>query len=200
MEDTDNGGLLSAGFLDMISFQHTPVRVIPRRRLSADRLDGVRIVLNMDAAPVNAEEERVLEKFKSSGGTLLAPPAGWKFPPLSETQITPTRRQMEQLEPAWEVAYHATVRKNFGVRLFNVASTVGALLSDKDEHSLLIHLLNFTDFAGESITVHALGEWKHARLYSPEAPAKDLEIYTIPEGTAVDVERIPVFATIRLDR
>ena len=200
VEDTDNGGLLSAGFMDMISFQHTPVRVIPRRRLSADRLDGVRIVLNMDAAPENPQEARVLEKFTREGGTLLTPPAGWKFPSLSDTQMTPTRRQLEDLEPAWEVAYKATVRKNFGVRLFNVASTLAALLADQDEHSLLIHLLNFTDFAGESITLHALGNWKRARLYSPETPVKELEVYSLPDGTGIDVERIPIFATIRLDR
>jgi hypothetical protein len=200
VEDTDNGGLLSAGFLDMISFQHTPVRVIPRRRLTQERLDGVGIVLNLDAAAENPQEESVIEKFTAAGGKLVAPPSGWKFPPLSDAQITPTRHQLEQMEPAWEVAYRATVRKNFGVRLFNVASTVGALLADKDANSLLVHLLNFTDFAGESITLHALGPWKRARLYSPEAPVKELEVYSIPEGTGVDVERIPVFATVRLDR
>jgi hypothetical protein len=63
-----------------------------------------------------------------------------------------------------------------------------------------VHVLNFTDFAGEAITIHALGKWKHARLYSPEAPVKDLEVYEIPEGTGIDVDRIPVFATIRLDK
>jgi hypothetical protein len=114
--------------------------------------------------------------------------------------MTPSRRQLEQMEPMWEVAYRATARKNFGVRLFNVASTVAALLADKDEKSLLIHLLNFTDFAGEAITIHALGEWKRARLYSPEAALKDLEVYATPDGTGIDVERIPVFATIRLDK
>jgi hypothetical protein len=200
VEDTDNGGLLSAGFTDMISFQHTPVRVVPRRRLSADSLAGVGIVLNIDSAPVNPTEERVLEKFTRDGGTLVAPPPGWKYPALTEKQTAPTRRQLEQMEPAWEVAYRATVRKNFGVRLFNVASTVAALLADQDGASFLVHLLNFTDFAGESITIHALGNWKRARLYSPEAPVKELEVYSIPEGTGIDVERIPVFATVRLDR
>src|SRR4030095_12590458 len=60
VEDADNGGLLSAGLLDMISFQHTPVRVIPRRRLNARQLEGVRIVLNVDAAPVTADEAKLL--------------------------------------------------------------------------------------------------------------------------------------------
>jgi len=200
VQDKDNGGLLSAGLLDMISFQHTPVRVIPRRRLSEQELRGVGIVLNVDATPVTPEEGRSLESFTKAGGTLLAPPAGWKFPPIPENQITPGRRQLEQLEPMWEVVYRATVRKNFGVRLFNVASSVAALRANPDETSLLIHILNFTDFAGESITIHALGKWKRARLYSPEAPVKTLEVYEIPEGTGIDLDRMPVFATIRLDK
>ena len=200
VEDRDNGALLSAGLVDMLGFQHSPVRVIPRRRVSAESLAGVRVVLNVDAAPVDSAERQALDAFARSGGTVLAPPAGWKFPPIPEGQITPTRRQLEQMGPMWEVAYHATARKNFGVRLFNVASTVAALLADPDERSLLIHLLNFTDFAGEAITLHALGGWKHARLYSPEAPVKNLEVYSIPEGTGIDLERVPVFATVRLDQ
>jgi hypothetical protein len=200
VEDEDNGGLLSAGLLDMISFQHTPVRVIPRRRLNEQQLRGVGIVLNVDAAPVTPQEARSLDAFTKAGGTLLAPPPGWKFPAIPENQITPGRRQLEQLEPMWEVAYRATARKNFGVRLFNVASSVAALRANPEETSLLIHILNFTDFAGESITIHALGKWKQARLYSPEAAVKPLEVYEIPEGTGIDVNRIPVFATIRLDK
>jgi hypothetical protein len=200
IEDQDNGAMLSAGLADMIAFQHSPVRVIPRRRLSAEALTGVRVVLNVDAAPVDATERRALDEFARAGGTVLAPPANWKFPPIAESQLTPTRRQLEQMGPMWEVAYHATARKNFGVRLFNVASTVAALLADKEGRSLLIHLLNFTDFAGEAITLHALGEWKHARLYSPETQPKELETYSIPDGTGIDLERIPVFATVRLDK
>jgi hypothetical protein len=200
VEDKDNGGLLSAGLLDMLAFQHSPVRVIPRGRLSTGELAGVRVVLNVDAVPVNSAEEAALDSFHRAGGTLVAAPAGWKFPVLQDSQITPTRRQLDQLAPMWEVAYHATARKNFGVRLFNVASTVAALLADKEEKSLLIHLLNFTDFAGEAITIHALGEWKRARLYSPETAVKDLEVYSIPEGTGIDLDRVPVFASIRLDR
>ena len=145
-------------------------------------------------------ERQVLDAFARSGGTVLTPPAGWKFPPVAGNQITPTRRQLEQMGPVWEVAYQATARKNFGIRLFNVASTVAALLADKDANTFLIHLLNFTDFAGEAITVHALGDWKRARLYTPETTVKDLELYSIPAGTGIDLERIPVFATVRLEK
>ena len=200
VQDLDNGALLSAGLADMISFQHSPVRVIPRRRLTAEALAGVRVVLNVDAAPVNDAEAHALDAFARAGGSIVSPPAGWKFPPVPGTQLTPTRRQAEQMGPMWEVTYHATVRKNFGVRLFNVASTVAALLADRDAHSLLVHLLNFTDFAGEAITLHALGEWKRARLYTPEAPPRDLEVYSIPSGTGIDLERVPILATVRLDR
>ena len=64
-----------------------------------------------NSAPVTEAEAKSLEGFTKGGGTLLAPPAGWKFPQVPESQITPGRRQLEQMEPMWEVAYRATVRK-----------------------------------------------------------------------------------------
>jgi hypothetical protein len=199
VQDVDNGGLLSAGLLDMISVQHTPVRVITRRRLAPEALRDVRIVLNVDAAPATPHEKEALEAFTRAGGIVLAPPAGWKFPRMAEGQLTPARRQLDDLGPMWELTYKATVRKNFGVRLFNVSSTLATLLASRDGHSLLLHLLNFTDFAGEAITVHALGQWKRATLYSPERPPKELAVYPIAEGTGIDIDRIPVVATLRLE-
>jgi hypothetical protein len=49
------------------------------------------------------------------------------------------------------------------------------------------------------VTVHALGEFHQAYLYTPEAPEKKLEVYKVDEGTGVDIDVVKVSATIRLE-
>ena len=51
----------------------------------------------------------------------------------------------------------------------------------------------------ESIAVHVLGNFTHARLYSPEDGERTLEVYKNDEGTGVDIDKVSVCATLRLD-
>ena len=64
--------------------------------------------------------------------------------------------------------------------------------------------MNYADYAAEDVTVQALGRWRRARLYSPESQTRELPVYPITdgtgrEGTGVDIDRIRVVATLRLD-
>ena len=104
-----------------------------------------------------------------------------------------------ELQDLWEIVYNATVRKNFGARTFNTAGMLSSVLAAPDGKSVLVHLLNYTDFPVDSLTLQVLGNWKRARLYSPETPVKELPVYPVKDGTGVDLERISVLASIRLD-
>ena len=199
VEDTDSGGLLSSSLLDMLSVLHTSVRPVPTRRLSAESLHGARIVLNVDAETISEQQKQALQDFAASGGVIVNPPPGWRFPQVSERQMAPTRRQMDQIGGMWEVTYTATARKNFGVRTFNTSTMLFNLMAARDHKSLLIHLVNYTDFAAETITVQALGTWKRARLYRPDGATIELSVYPANDGTGVDIERIAVAGTLRID-
>ena len=74
------------------------------------------------------------------------------------------------------------------------------MLATPDVKSLLIHLVNYVDVPAETITVQVLGEWKHATLYRPGMPPVDLPLYPIKDGTGVDIDRIPVFATLEINQ
>lgn len=201
VQDAESGGLLSASLLDMLSVQHTAVRPILTRRLSPESLHDTRIVLDVDAESISAQQKQALQDFVSSGGVLVNPPAGWRFPQTAEAQqLVPDRRQSNQIQGIWEVTYNATARKNFGARTFNTSSVVYNLLATRDARSLLIHLVNYADFAAETVTVQVLGQWKRARLYRPDAPPQELPVYPIKDGSAVDIDRISVVATLRLDQ
>jgi hypothetical protein len=62
-----------------------------------------------------------------------------------------------------------------------------------------VQLVNFADYPVESIAVHVLGDFKRALLYTPENGERTLEVYKNEEGTGVDIDKITVAATLRLD-
>lgn len=196
VEDTGSGGLLSSGLLDMLAVQHTAARALPTRRLSSDSLHGARVVLNVDAASLVEQQRRDLEDFASGGGKVVNPPAGWRFPEIAAGAMTPTRREMDRIQPVWEATYNATVRKNFGARTFNTSSIIFDVRARPDAKSILVHLLNYTDYPAEDIALQVLGSWHRARLYTPEGPVRELPVYPVKDGTGVDVNRIAVLGTV----
>jgi len=197
MQDGDSGGLLSASLLDLMFAQHIAVRSIPSRRLKEDTLAGVRTVINVE--PSNAfstSQQQALAHFAQSGGVLLNPPANWRFGDDTPGRISPNRKQLERIQDIWEMLYNATARKNFGARSFNTAGILFNVLASPDDKRLLIHLVNYTGFPGESITVQALGEWKRARLYQPGAAEKELSVYPVKDGTGMDIDKLDVVASL----
>ena len=90
------------------------------------------------------------------------------------------------------------------MRTFNTASVIFQLLAAPGGTSLLIHLVNYADYQSEDVTVQALGKWRRARLFSPEGQVRELPVYPVTdgagkEGTGIDIDRIRVAATLRLD-
>ena len=64
----------------------------------------------------------------------------------------------------------------------------------------MLHLLNYSDYPVENVAVHFIGDYKHATLTSPEGTEKTLEIYPTEEGGGVDIDKVAVCATIRLEQ
>ncbi len=199
IQSAANGGLLSGSLLDMLSSQRSSVRVIPPHRFTPAALKDARVVLDVDPDLLTPAQQQAVDDFAKAGGTVVNPPARWRFPEPSNDQILLDRRQANQLQSLWEVTYNATVRKNFGARTFNTTGILSSVLAAPDGASVIVHLLNFLDFPGESITVHVLGKWKHARLYRFDGPAIELPIFDVPEGTGVEIETLTLMATLRME-
>lgn len=198
VQDKNSGGLLSGGLLDMMSSQHTAVRSIAASRLDAEELRGVRVVIDVD--PYLADS-RVLDDFRRDGGSVVRSPGGARFPVLAPGQITLTPQQVNRLGDLWETIYKTTLRKNFGSRVFNVNGTLTRVLATPDASSMVVHLVNYTEYEKtDPVTVQVLGTWKRARLYAPGNAVQDLELYRVEGGMGVDVPRMNVIATVRVDR
>ncbi|MDX2153290.1 MAG: hypothetical protein SFV54_21270 [Bryobacteraceae bacterium] len=198
VEDTP-GALLSGGILDMIAVKHTPVRPMPTRRLQGGALRGAQMAVNVNPETLSAEQQEALRTFARSGGTLLTGPPGWKFPAVPDGQITLADEAVKTLDTIWKELNSMTGRRNLGVRLFNVASMLSNLTATADGKTLYLHLVNYSDYPVDSVTAHVLGRWTKAKLYTPEGPPKDLEIYPVDEGTGIDIPALTAVGVIRID-
>jgi hypothetical protein len=200
VQGLNDGVLLSGGILDMIGARHTPVLLVPPERLQPDMLAGATMAVDVDAASLTPEQRDVLKAFARAGGTLLTGPADWKENAATKPeQITLDDEQTKRLDDIWHDINSMIGRGNLGVRLFNVSSMLSNLLVSGDGKQQLVHLVNYSNYPVESVTMHALGEWHRAYLYTPEGLEKKLEVYKVDEGTGVDIDRVNVSATVRLE-
>ena len=200
VQGPSDGALLSGGILDMIGARHTPVLLVPPERLRPEMLSGATMAVDVDAASLTPAQRDVLQAFTRAGGTLLTGPADWKESAATKPdQITLDDKQTKRLDDVWHDINAMIGRGNLGVRLFNVSSMLSNLLVSADGKQELVHLVNYSSYPVESVTVHALGEWHRAYLYTPDGPEKTLEVYKVDDGTGVDIDRVNVSATVRLE-
>jgi hypothetical protein len=73
------------------------------------------------------------------------------------------------------------------------------LLATPDGKRVVLHLVNYSDYPAQDITVHVLGKFTKARMLAPEQPAADLAPYSIDEGTAIEIPKIATVAAILLE-
>ena len=92
--------------------------------MDADQLRGTRVVLDVDPGDLKPEQAQVLEQFRKAGGDVLTPPAGWHYPKVTPGEFVMGRRQVDAMQPLWEITYRATLRKNFGSRTFNTGRRI----------------------------------------------------------------------------
>lgn len=200
VEDASSGALLSGGILDMIATKHTPVRPVPKGRLDAKALGTAQLAVNVDPDALTAGQRDVLKAFTRSGGTLLTGPPGWKFPMPREGQITLEKEDLKKLDDIWRELNSLTGRKNLGARLFNVSSMLSNVLEITERKEVLIHLVNYSDFPVENVTVHVLGKYTSARLERPDKAAVPIAGYEVEDGTGYDIEQVGTVATLVLKR
>jgi len=199
VQDPGKGGLLSGGILDMIAVKHTPVRPVPRQQLSPAALSGATMAVNVDGESLTPEQREILRNFTRGGGTLLTGPPGWKDQSHGES-ITLDKAELERLNDIWRDVNSMVGRRNLGVRLFNVASMLSNFIASSDGKTAIVHLVNYADYPVEGIAMHFLGDYKHATLIAPEGTEKKLEIYQAEDGAGVDIDKVSVCATIRLEQ
>jgi hypothetical protein len=199
VQDTARGALLSGGILDMIAGKHSPVRPIAGQQLTPAALAGATMAVNVDPDTLTPEQKDVLRAFARAGNTLLNAPAGWRDQPRGD-RITLNKDELERINDIWRDVNNMIGRRNLGIRLFNVASMLSNALESADGKTVILHLVNYADFPVENVTAHFLGNYTKATLLLPDGTEKKLDIYPADEAHGVDIDKVNVCATIRLER
>lgn len=201
VQDPRKGGLISGGILDMIAVKHTPVRPVPQERLSDSALNGASMAVAVDSAELTAEQKEILRNFARHGGTLLTGPPGWSDEAPQGDRITLDAKQLERINDIWHDVNSMVGRTNLGVRLFNVSTMLSNAIASSDGGTEVVHLVNYSDFPVEDVTLQFLGAFRHATLLAPDGAEKPLEIYKVDDDTSgVDIAKVGVCATIKLER
>lgn len=202
IQDESTGALLSSGLLDMIGSRHTPARIVPPAKISPDRLKGARIAINVEPAALPDPARNGLRQFATSGGRVVSNPDDFRFPRaegyLLDLNKLP-KAELDRFEFLWRSLLATTRGENLGIRLFNVASILSALVSDAATGRSYLLLINYAEHAAENVTMYLPGKLKSARVYTPEGQPKSLEPYAVDEGTAFDLERFATAAIIEFE-
>lgn len=196
VQDPASGALLSGGILDMIGARHIPVRAIPAARLTPEALAGATMAVPVEPESLTPAQRAILKAFTRAGGTLLTPAPG---PPVRPgAGITLDKAEMDRVNDIFRDVQNMIGRHNLGVRLFNVSAVLSNLAASRDGAQVWLHLVNYSGYPMENVTVHLLGKYRRARLFAPGVE-RDLEVYSTEDGTGVDIDRIPIWASLRLD-
>jgi hypothetical protein len=199
VQDADSGALVSGGILDMLATRHTPLRVIPRWKLTRDALRGSSMVLNLEADLLEPQQKATLAEFTSAGNRLLTTPPELKPPLLHADQITVAESEVGRIEDLWKGMNTAISHANPGVHMYNVASILTSVLSEAGGRRLILHLVNYSGYPVENVTIRFPGAFERAALLAPESPGRKLEIFPAKDESSVEIDQVDVCATLILE-
>lgn len=200
LQDADSGALLTGSILDMLATKRTPLRVVPRARLSENALRGATIVVNLEDDLLSPPEKDTVRRHTAAGNTLITNPPEFKPPVLHGDRITVDEKEVGRIEDIWNGINNSLWHANMRLRLFNVASMLSNVLAEPGGKRLVLHLVNYSGFPVENITVRYPGKLKSARMLSPEAAARNLGTYPGPEDTEVEIDKVGTCATLILEQ
>lgn len=198
VEDESNGALISGGIVDMIAAKHIPLSIMLPSRLTPAAEAGVKMLLTIDPAALTAAQKETARNLARRGATLVNGPPGWKMELPGPGQITFSDQQVKQLDEIWREINSLIGRRNFAVRIFGAPGMLSTLKADAGQQRLALHLVNFTDYPVESVTLHFTSKLKSARLVTPRG-MQALEVYDTEDGSGVDLARVEDAAIVVLE-
>lgn len=196
LQDAGSGALISGSLLDMIAAKHIPAEVVPTGKMGEAGFEEIRMLLNIDPAGLSAEQKEKVREVARRGATVVNGPPGWKVSLPADGSIVFGKEQIKQIDEMWREVNGIIGRRNFAVRVFGAPSMLSNLKGDGKRMAL--HLVNYSDYPVESITVHVVGKYGAATLLTPQG-ARKVEVYEEEEGTGVDIARVEDVAILVLE-
>jgi hypothetical protein len=189
VQDASSGALISGSIIDMIEAKHIPASIVPSPKLLATSMPQVKTVLNIDPAGLSQEQKDKLRAVARQGATVYSGPPAWKMALPTGNDITFPESQVQKLDDIWKEINGQIGRRNYAVRVFGAPSMLSNLKAAAGERRLVLHLVNYSNYPIESITVHVLGKYKGATLLTPQGTRRG-EIYEVDDGTGIDLDKV----------
>lgn len=195
IQDSDTGGLFSGGFLDMLAARHIPATITPSARIATTTKVNTQVLLNTDPAPEGSDRKKQLLDLAKKGITIFNSPLDWNPGRPGGDAFTFLEGDVKVLADAWREINSMLGRRNFGLRVFGAPSTLSNLKVSPDGKKLAIHLLNYSDYPVQDISLHLLGKFTKARMLTPTGESTPA-VYPIEEGIEIEVARLADVAVI----
>jgi hypothetical protein len=177
--------LLSGSVLDMFASQHVPARPVASNVPPAGPAPAV--IVSLEPGAVNRTGS-------------FAPPAGWLFPAPEPAALEVSQAEADALQFAWDLIKSGRLRQNFSARVFNAYAMLSNFVTSPDGRQSLFHLVNYTGFPQEDITVQFPMRWRSVRLYRPEADGCELPLHANADGWSVEIDHIRTIGTLELTK
>jgi hypothetical protein len=193
--------------LNLINRRRIPYRVIERAELSPETVTGLQAILATDLAPPTDAERKLLTALAEKGGLVVAGPS-WGRPgdrdyalhAVGTGTVAVYKEETPDPEPLAKDMLDLLGNNNLPVRLFNAPSVLTQVSRGPGGASLLVHMVNYATEPSEMMTVRALGEYRRARLFTPEAPPAELKFENVGDRIEVRIGKVAISAALLLEK
>jgi hypothetical protein len=200
LEDVDSGALLAGGIMDMLAAKHTTVLPVPVRDFSGASLAAATMAVDVDPADLNSAQRDALRSWTRDGNTLLTAPPGWKMPvPGDPMQIALNADQIAKLGEIWRELNSLVGSRNPGGKVFNAPGTISNFIAGPNGRPVVMHLVNYSNYPVEDVTVRLPGKFSSAKLLAPGEAAKSLEVFEDNGVTEISIPRLTVAVAVVIE-
>jgi hypothetical protein len=190
-------------YLKLVARRQVPYRLIVRSELSAASLAGFRATLATELDPPSDAERKVLKAFAENGGLVVAGPS-WGNPPkdepFAEVPVGKGRATVYKDPDPESVARDMRdllSHKEAGFAAFNVPSVI--TYASSGGKRLLVQLLNYANSPATAITLRVSGNFKTARLFTPDAGPLNLSMNAADGQIDVTIPKLSLWGGVLLE-
>jgi hypothetical protein len=190
-------------YLKLVARRQVPYRLIVRSELSAASLAGFRAVLATELVQPSDVERKVLKAFAENGGLVVAGP-WWGNPPkdepFAEVPVGKGRATVYKDPDPESVARDMRdllSHKEAGFVAFNVPSLI--TYASSGGKRMLVQLLNYSSAPATAITVRVSGDFKTARLFTPDAEPLNLAMNAADGQIDVAIPKLSLWGGVLLE-
>ena len=200
LEDANSGAYLAGGIVDMLAAKHTAVRPVALRSMQTASMVNASLAVNVDPAALTPAQQDALKAWTRAGNTLLTAPPGWKMPmPDDPKQISLNRDQIARLGEIWRELNSLIGSRNPGGKVYNAPGAISNVVAAPGGRPVVVHLVNYTNYPMEDVTVRFTGRFSSAKLLAPGQQPRDLEIFQDDGASEVSIPKFTSVAALVME-